>query len=91
MSNPSVLLDIRDLSVFFDTDEGRICAADRLSLSLDKGQILGLVGETGCGKSVTGRAIIRVLPKGPWVHLSGEVHFQGQELLRLDEKRMEQL
>ena len=88
MNNNGPLLEIKNLSVFFDTDSGRICAVDGISLSLPRRKILGLVGETGCGKSVTARTLLRVLPKASWVHISGQILFQGRDLLRLSEKDM---
>ncbi len=89
MDRENVLLKVEDLSVSFDTDTGVVWAVDGLSLSLPRGRILGIVGETGCGKSVTARAILRVLPTGPWVHIKGRVYFEGQDLLGLDEKAMD--
>ena len=55
------LLEVRDLSVRFDTDEGTLHAVDRMSLTLMPGQVLGVVGESGCGKSVTAMSILRLV------------------------------
>jgi peptide/nickel transport system ATP-binding protein len=73
------LLDVRDLSVRFDTDEGALHAVDRMSLTLMPGQVLGLVGESGCGKSVTALSILRLLPESATV--TGSVRFEGVDLL----------
>ena len=74
------LLEIEDLSVRFDTDEGTVHAVDRLSLTLAPGQVLGIVGESGCGKSVTALSILRLLPSTATV--TGRATFEGVDLLR---------
>ena len=73
------LLEVRDLSVRFDTDEGTVHAVDRMSLTLMPGQVLGVVGESGCGKSVTALSILRLLPESATV--TGSVRFEGVDLL----------
>jgi peptide/nickel transport system ATP-binding protein len=73
------LLEVRDLSVRFDTDEGTVHAVDRMSLELAPRQVLGIVGESGCGKSVTALSILGLLPKTATV--TGSVRFEGTELL----------
>ncbi|HEX2496859.1 MAG TPA: ABC transporter ATP-binding protein [Gaiellaceae bacterium] len=73
------LLDVRELSVRFDTDEGTVHAVDRMSLTLEPRQVLGIVGESGCGKSVTALSILGLLPKTATV--TGSVSFDGTELL----------
>ncbi|HEY6585192.1 MAG TPA: ABC transporter ATP-binding protein [Gaiellaceae bacterium] len=73
------LLEVDDLSVRFDTDEGSVHAVDRMSLALEPRQVLGVVGESGCGKSVTAMSILGLLPKTAKV--SGSVRFEGLELL----------
>ena len=85
------LLSIRDLVVKFRTHDGTVHAVNGVSFDLDEGETLGLVGESGCGKSVTNLAVMRLLPK-PAGHIEGgEVVFQGQDLLRLDESEMRDL
>jgi peptide/nickel transport system ATP-binding protein len=74
------LLEIEDLSVRFDTDEGTLHAVDRMSLTLAPGQVLGVVGESGCGKSVTALSILRLLPSTATV--TGKVRFEGVDLLQ---------
>jgi peptide/nickel transport system ATP-binding protein len=74
------LLEIEDLSVRFDTDDGTVHAVDRMSLTLAPGQVLGIVGESGCGKSVTALSILGLLPGTATV--SGSVRFEGVDLLR---------
>src|SRR5512133_120069 len=73
------LLEVRDLSVRFDTDDGAVHAVDGMSLELEAGQVLGIVGESGCGKSVTALSILGLLPKTATV--TGSVRFEGAELL----------
>jgi peptide/nickel transport system ATP-binding protein len=73
------LLEVRDLSVRFDTDERTVHAVDRMSLTLEPRQVLGIVGESGCGKSVTALSILGLLPKTAIV--TGSVSFDGTELL----------
>jgi peptide/nickel transport system ATP-binding protein len=73
------LLEVRDLSVRFDTDDGAVHAVDGMSLELAAGEVLGIVGESGCGKSVTALSILGLLPKTATV--TGSVRFEGVELL----------
>jgi peptide/nickel transport system ATP-binding protein len=73
------LLEVRDLSVRFDTDERTVHAVDGMSLDLAAGEVLGIVGESGCGKSVTALSILGLLPKTATV--TGSVRFEGAELL----------
>ena len=73
------LLEVRDLSVRFDTDDGAVHAVDRMSLTLEPRQVLGIVGESGCGKSVTALSILGLLPKTATV--TGSINFDGTELL----------
>jgi peptide/nickel transport system ATP-binding protein len=80
------LLDVRDLSVRFDTDDGQVHAVDKLSFSLEEGEVLGIVGESGCGKSVTCMSLVRLLPET--AHVSGSVEFEGTDLLTLPMRRL---
>ena len=78
------LLEIKDLRISFNTDEGRLCAVNGVSLSVMPGQIMGLVGESGCGKSVTSMSILRLLPKPASCIESGEILYNNRDLLSLD-------
>lgn len=80
------LLEVADLSVRFDTDDGFVHAVDRLSFTLEAGEVLGIVGESGCGKSVTCMALVRLLPETAVV--SGRVMFDGIDLLSLSSRRL---
>jgi peptide/nickel transport system ATP-binding protein/oligopeptide transport system ATP-binding protein len=75
------LLDIKNLSVEFTTEQGRIRVVDNLSLSIGRGETVGLVGESGCGKSVTALSILRLIPKPAGKIVSGEILFNGRNLL----------
>ena len=84
MSGP--LLDVEDLSVRFDTDEGTVHAVDRMSLTLEPRQVLGIVGESGCGKSVTSMAAMGLLP--PTARIGGSIRLSGRELVGATEKEL---
>ena len=79
----SVLLELRQLAVSFATDDGTVRAVDGIDLSLERGRTLGLVGESGCGKSVTSLAVMGLLPAENST-VKGEVRFEGRDLLTLD-------
>jgi oligopeptide/dipeptide ABC transporter ATP-binding protein len=77
------LLEIDELKVGFTTEAGLVHAIDGVSLSVEKGRTLGLVGESGCGKSVTASSILRLVPTPPGEILGGEIRFNGTDLLKL--------
>ncbi len=81
-------LDIKDLNIHFFTDEGVVQAVNGVDLSLEKGDCLGLVGETGAGKTTTALGILGLVPDPPGKVLSGEVVFDGQDLLKLSASEM---
>lgn len=83
------LLSVQRLNVRFPTGEGTVHASRDVSFSMEPGEVLGLVGETGSGKSVIGQAIIRLLPTS--AKISGDIFFDGQELSRLPDQRMHAL
>jgi oligopeptide/dipeptide ABC transporter ATP-binding protein len=78
------LLGIEDLSVSFGTPEGTARAVDRVSFALDRGETLGVVGESGCGKSVTSLSILGLIPSPPGAIDSGRILFEDRDLLELD-------
>ena len=82
------LLEVRNLSVGFDTDAGPVTAVDDVSFSIPKGGRLGIVGESGCGKSVTAFSIMRLLPQPSGKILGGSVLFDGRDLTGLPDKDM---
>jgi len=85
------LLEVRDLKTWFFTDEGVSRAVDGISFSISRGMTLGLVGESGCGKSVTALSILRLVPHPPGRIVSGSVLFEQKNLVRLSEKEMQKI
>src|ERR1700736_4541683 len=77
------LLELKSLTVSFATDDGTVHAVDGIDLALRRGRTLGLVGESGCGKSVTSLAVMGLLPPEN-SKVRGEVRFEGRDLLTLD-------
>ncbi len=82
-----VLLEVKDLKTQFFTEEGVVKAVDGISFKIFKDEVLGLVGETGCGKSVTALSILRLV-REPGKIINGEIIFNGLDLLNLSEKEM---
>jgi len=82
------LLDVRDLTVRFRTERGTVTALDAVSLSLERGQVLGLIGESGSGKSVTMRALLRILPPRR-AEVSGTITLDGRDVLALKGKDLD--
>ena len=75
-----IVLAVEDLVTGFDTEEGQIRAVDGVSFQVRKGRTLGIVGESGCGKTVTALSVIRLLPYPAASILSGHIHFEGRDL-----------
>jgi len=86
-----VLLDIRDLRTYFHVMDGTVRAVDGVTISVPRGGTLGLVGESACGKSVTALTIMRLLDIPPAEIASGEVWFDGQELISLPDEEMRKI
>jgi len=82
-SSDGNLLEVKNLRTYFDTDDGIVRAVDDISFQLKRGETLGIVGESGSGKSVTNLSIIRLVPNPPGKIVSGEVLFNGSDLLLL--------
>lgn len=85
------LLEIVDLHTHFVTERGEIPAVDGVDLSIRKGEIVGIVGESGCGKSVTSLSVMRLLPQPPGKYAGGSIRFKNEELIHAREKRMKQI
>ena len=82
------MLEVRDLSISFDSDEGRTPAVQGLSFLLGRGETLAIVGESGSGKSVTALALTRLLPEPPAIYEGGEILFDGKPVLSMDERML---
>jgi peptide/nickel transport system ATP-binding protein len=82
------LLDISNLQVGFDGEAGRVRAVDGVSFSIDAGQTVGVVGESGCGKSVTAASILRLVPSPPGVMLGGQIRFDGRDILAMKREEL---
>ena len=85
------ILDVRDLTVEFAVDEGVVRAVDRVSFFVRRGEVLGLVGESGCGKSVTALSVLRLIPSPPGRIVDGTAEFKGENLLGLPIQRLRSL
>ncbi len=88
---PKALLDINNLTAGFQTEEGPIKVLENVSFRVGQGQTIGLVGESGCGKSVTAMTVMRLLPSPPSFVESGQILFEGNDLLILNKTRMRQI
>ena len=82
------LLEVRDLRTQFFTQDGVVKAVDGVSFHLMPGETLGLVGESGCGKSITALSIMRLIPSPPGKIVSGEIIFEGEDILRMNDDEM---
>jgi len=85
------LLKAKNLKTHFFTHEGTVKAVNGISFDINLGETLGIVGESGCGKSVTALSIMRLIPHPPGKIVSGEIYFEGRNLLELDEKEMRKI
>ena len=83
------LLEIKDLVIHYETDSGVVEAVNGMNLVLNKGQSLGLVGETGAGKTTTALGILRLLSEPPARIISGEIHFEGRDVLAMDKDALQ--
>ena len=84
----NTLLDVRNLQVSFFTDEGEVRAVDGVSFAIQRGETLALVGESGCGKSVTALALARLVATPPGVYKGGEILFEGTDVLQMNNDRL---
>jgi oligopeptide/dipeptide ABC transporter ATP-binding protein len=82
------LLEVKNLVTTFHTDEGELRAVDGVAFQIEQGETVGLVGESGCGKSVTSLSILRLIPEPPGKIASGQILFEGKNLIDLTEREM---
>jgi oligopeptide/dipeptide ABC transporter ATP-binding protein len=87
----SELIRVKDLRTSFFTPEGEVRAIDGVSFAIDEGKTLGLVGESGCGKSVTSLSIMRLIPSPPGKIVGGEILYRGRDLLKLNNEEMRKI
>jgi len=85
------MLEVSNLKTHFKTQDGVVKAVDGVSFSLEPGEVMGIVGESGSGKSVTALSVMQLNPKPPAEYPEGEIIFEGQDLLKVPEKRMQQI
>ncbi len=91
MAAPDSILEVRDLVTAFDTDAGRVVAVDGVTFDVPRGKTLGIVGESGCGKSVTAFSITRLLPQPHGRILGGSIRYQGKDLPTLPIEELRKL
>ncbi|EMT50777.1 ABC transporter ATP-binding protein [Brevibacillus borstelensis] len=89
MSQP--VLEIENLQTHFFTDRGQIPAVDGVTITVNKGEVLGIVGESGCGKSVTSLSVMKLVPNPPGKIVGGSIKFKGEDLVLASEKRMREI
>ena len=80
MENKNIMLDMKDLVVHYETDEGVVEAVNGIDIQLAEGKTMGLVGETGCGKTTTALSILRLVPDPPGKIKSGSITLNGKDL-----------
>jgi len=85
------VLEVDDLRTYFDTRDGVVKAVDGLSFTVKPGEILGVVGESGCGKSITSLSVMQLLPRPPARFASGKILFKGRDLLRTSDDEMRKI
>src|SRR4249920_3169453 len=85
------LLEVNNLRTHFDTEDGVVKAVDGISFNLRRGETLGIVGESGSGKSVTNLSIIRLIPDPPGKIVSGEILFNGQDILLMPSEEVRKI
>jgi len=89
--NRAALLSVNGLSVSFETDDGKFKVVDDVSFEIHQGESVGLVGESGCGKSVTALSIPRLIPSPPGKIVSGDIWFDGQRIFALTSKELQHI
>lgn len=91
MNNSEIILQVKNLHTYFNTDAGVVKAVNGVSYDLKKGQILGVVGESGSGKSVTSLSIMKLIPTPPGQIVEGEVLLDGKNLLEMGDKELREI
>ena len=91
MIDDAPLLQVKNLKAYFDTVDGLLKAVDDVSFHIRRGEILGIAGESGCGKSVTCQSILRIVPSPPVRYDGGEIIFDGQDVLKMSKGKLREL
>lgn len=87
----SPVLEVRNLETSFVTKDGEVTAVDQVSFTIHKGEVIGIVGESGCGKSVTSLSIMKLVPQPPGKIVGGEILLNGENIVGANEKRMREI
>jgi oligopeptide transport system ATP-binding protein len=90
-NNKDILLQVKDLKTYFKTDSGVVKAVDGVSFDLHRGETLGIVGESGCGKSVTNLSIMKLIPSPPGKIVGGEVIYNDEDILTYSEEKLRKI
>jgi oligopeptide/dipeptide ABC transporter ATP-binding protein len=86
-----ILLEVKNLKTYFFTEDGVVPAVDGVDFTIKKGETLGIVGESGCGKSVTSLSLLRLVPNPPGRIVEGEMNFRGSDILKMSDAEMRNL
>ena len=86
-----ILLEVKNLRTYFHSDNGTVKASDDVSFYVKRGETLGIVGESGCGKSITSMSIVRLIETPPGKYESGEIWFDGEDMLKISDDRMREI
>lgn len=91
MNSSEMILEVKNLHTYFFTDDGVVKGCDGVSFTLNKGETLAIVGESGCGKSVTSMSILNLIPSPPGKIVEGEINFKGEDLAKLNNHQMRKI
>lgn len=91
MNDNNKLLEVKNLKTYFHSDSGTVRASDDVSFYVKKGETLGIVGESGCGKSITCMSIVRLIETPPGKYEGGEIWFNGEDMLKVSDQRMREI
>lgn len=86
-----ILLEVKNLKTYFYSESGTVKASDDVSFYVKRGETLGIVGESGCGKSITSMSIVRLIETPPGKYEGGEIWFEGEDMLKISDERMREI
>ncbi len=86
-----ILLDVKNLKTYFYSDRGVVKAADDVSFYVNEGETLGIVGESGCGKSISCMSLVRLVETPPGKYEGGEILFNGEDMLKVSDERIREI